>query len=277
LQDENRTLVREGMMLLKQTKRKGLKALFAAAKQEARSSRPSRSVIFWFPDQRVRPDGCASRAVELLLTDSESEAAELAATLSNENTGRQEIELSIFKEAVELLEGDPEKSAAFFKSRGPILVCGRDWHPGVIGIVASRLVERYRRSALVFTAVSGRKASSKALQGPPATRIYSRPSCTPKTTRSVLEAIRRPRAYPCARTAMTFSQRRSPIFEQQISGEPYEETVTIDGILGTDELTTGTCREISGLAPFGEGNQDPHFLIRNLKIVRPWRAAKAGT
>lgn len=275
MQDENRTLVREGMKLLRQTKRKGLKALFAAAKQEG--PKLSTVSISYLLVPRINASGRmgdASRAVELLLTDSESEAAELAATLSNENTGRQEIELSIFKEAVELLEGDPEKSAAFFKSRGPILVCGRDWHPGVIGIVASRLVERYRRSALVFTAVSGQDGVLKG-------------SARASGDENILDAILHAKDYterfgghPKAAGISVRADRydlfakKISEYEQQISGEPYEETVTIDGVLGTDELTTGTCREISGLAPFGEGNQDPHFLIRNLKIVKTLACGK---
>jgi single-stranded-DNA-specific exonuclease len=267
--DENRTLVREGMKLLMQTKRKGLKALFAAAKQEG--PKLSTVSISYLLVPRINASGRmgdASRAVELLLTDSETEAAELAETLSRENTGRQEVELAIFKEAVELLEGDPEKSAAFFKSRGPILVCGRDWHPGVIGIVASRLVERYRRSALVFTAVSGQegllKGSARASGGD-----------------NILEAILHAKDYterfgghPKAAGISVradrydlFSKKISE-YDQQNSEEPYEETVRVDGVLGIADLTTDTCREVSGLAPFGEGNQDPHFLIRNLRIVK---------
>jgi len=273
--DENRILVKEGMILLAQLRRVGIRALYAAAQQKDQALSTGSVSFLLVP--RINASGRmgdASRAVELLMTEDEDFAFELAEELSRENTRRQEIELAIFEEAVALLENPAEGQAVVHAQTGPILVCGKDWHPGVIGIVASRLVARYSRPAIVFTEVSGHqgilKGSARACEG------YN-----------ILEAILYAQEFteqfgghPKA-AGISVSSEQFPLFagrleeyERKNTAEPYEPSVEIDELLTADALTLDTCREIAGLAPFGEGNREPRFLAKNCRIVNTTGCSK---
>ena len=266
--DENRILVREGMVLLQKMKRAGVKALYSLSHQNDQKI-TSTSVGFLLVPRinAAGRMGDASRAVELLLTEDEEVAAKLAAVLSQENTNRQEIETTIFDEAVALLENPKAGELVVHAQTGPIVVCGKDWHPGVIGIVASRLVSRYNRPAIVFTEVSGHesilKGSARACEG------YN-----------ILDAILYAQEYtvqfgghPKA-AGISVDRKQFPLFikaledfELHNTAEPYEPSVGVDECLTAADITLDTCREIAGLAPFGEGNREPRFLLKNCKIV----------
>jgi len=267
--DENRMLVKEGMLLLSQMKRAGVRALFDVSHQNDQKITTTSVSFLLIP--RINASGRmgdASRAVELLMTGDEETAVMLAATLSLENTRRQEIELTIYEEAVALLEKPQDGETTVHARTGPILVCGKDWHPGVIGIVASRLVSRYNRPAIVFTEISGQpgtlKGSARACEG------YN-----------ILEAILFAQEYteqfgghPKA-AGITVSVKKFPQFaksledyELQNKADPYESSIEVDACLTSEEFSLDTCREIDGLAPFGEGNREPRFLMQNLKIVQ---------
>lgn len=273
--DENRLLVKEGMILLTQMKRAGVRALYAVSHQNDQKMTTTSVSFLLIP--RINAAGRmgdASRAVELLMTDDEEEAERLAETLSQENTRRQEIELAIFDEAVALLENPEEGTPVVHAQTGPILVCGKDWHPGVIGIVASRLVSRYNRPAIVFTEASGQpgtlKGSARACEG------YN-----------ILEAILfaqefteqfggHPKAAGISVSVKQFAQFAKCLedYELQNTDEPYEPSVEVDAYLAAGDLTLETCREIAELAPFGEGNREPRFLARNCRIMQTTGCSK---
>ena len=265
--DENRMLVKEGMAVLTQMKRIGVRALYDIAHQN--DQKLSATSVSFMLIPRINASGRmgdASRAVELLMTADEETAVTLAGILSQENTRRQEIELAIFDEAVALLENPKEGDPVVHTHTGPILVCGKNWHPGVIGIVASRLTARYNRPAIVFTEVSGQegflKGSARACEG------YN-----------ILEAIEfaqeftqqfggHPKAAGITVAADMFAQFSKSLeeYDLQRSEEPCEPSIGIDASLTAEDFTLETCREIAGLAPFGEGNREPKFLVRNCII-----------
>lgn len=266
--DENRTLVREGVVLLREMRRPGIRALCEAAGQNSQAITTTSISYLLVP--RINASGRmgdASRAVELLLTENDRYAVQLADTLSKENALRQEIELQIFEEAVGLLENKSDEPLAYTRT-GPIVVRGRDWHPGVIGIVASRLVARYNRPAIVFTELSGRqgilKGSARASEG------YN-----------ILEAILfaqdcteqfggHPKAAGISVADAKFDDFAKMLedYDAGNTDESPEPTVFVDACLKSGDLTIETCREISGLEPFGEGNREPRFLVRGLRIVQ---------
>jgi len=267
--DENRMLVKEGIALLQNRRRMGIRALYASSHQsDPRISATTVSYIFVPRINAAGRMGDASRAVELLITDNESLAAQIAEELSQENTRRQEVELAIFEEAVQILENSDKGKSVVHSNTGPILVRGKDWHPGVIGIVASRLVTRYSRSAIVFTENSGHqgllKGSARACDG------YN-----------ILEAILyaqeyteqfggHPKAAGISVQEETYELFAEKIREYEIQNgaDPYVPSVEIDACLAIDDLTLDTCREIASLSPFGEGNREPRFLVRDCRIAR---------
>ena len=145
LKDENRILVHHGLKQLERTRWVGLKALM----QTAGITPPVRPDDVGF---RLGPRlnaagriGAAEAALRLLLTGNEGEAAALAVELDQQNRERQQIEQSTFDAACRLLESDPE-----FASHCAIVVGEPGWHPGVVGIVAARLVREHHRPALVI-------------------------------------------------------------------------------------------------------------------------------
>ena len=148
LVEENRVLVKYGLRELTQTGRPGLVALKAVSGV----SDVSTGTVGFRLAPRLNAGGRladATRSVELLTTEDPSRAEQLAAALDEENRARQTIEQEILNEAIRRIETDPD-----FAGRRSIVLASAEWHPGVIGIVASRLVERYYRPT-VLMAIDG--------------------------------------------------------------------------------------------------------------------------
>jgi len=144
--DENRIIVRHGLQRLLQTKNKGLKELLGVA--GIRSKVSSMDVGF-----RVGPRLNAagrmdkpSDALEMLLTDSDADASRIAKLLDNHNLERQSVERVIRSEALDMLEEQAESS-----SDAVIVLGSRSWHPGVVGIVASRLMRQFHKPTYIIS------------------------------------------------------------------------------------------------------------------------------
>ncbi len=185
LVDENRYLVRAGLRRLSQTQKIGLRALMVTARVDRVNC--SASDIGFRLAPRINAAGrlChPGEALELMLTGDERRARELAARLEDLNRQRQAVEDTIVREAVELVEASP----AEFQERHAYVLASQDWHEGVIGIVASRLVERYRRP-VVLIAVGDERGQGLGPQRSrlrPARRTHCRgaaPACATAGTR----------------------------------------------------------------------------------------------
>ncbi|HSR14456.1 MAG TPA: single-stranded-DNA-specific exonuclease RecJ [Gemmatimonadales bacterium] len=143
---ENRILVRHGLRVLSQTRWTGLRALIQEAGLAGRPIRAGQVAFILGP--RINAAGRvgdASEGLRLLLTDDPEEAAALAQLLERQNAERQDLDQRILREAIELVERefDLERDAAF-------VLASEGWHPGVVGIVASRVVERFGRPTFLI-------------------------------------------------------------------------------------------------------------------------------
>ena len=164
---ENRTIVKEGLRNLSRTTRPGLRALFALIRQNSPNpAAPFSSTEVAF---QIAPRinacgrmGDAARAVEMFLTQDLSRAQQLAEELCNENLRRQQMEQQIVDEAVRKIETSPDLMKDMKNDSMPIVLVGENWHAGILGIVANRLVNRYQRTAIVFTKDA---ANPKVLKG----------------------------------------------------------------------------------------------------------------
>ena len=161
LTGENRTIVRLGLEELRHTRRPGLKALLAQAGLE---ERPLNSVAIGYTlAPRLNASGrmgCASLAAELLLTGDPARGEELAARLCQLNRERQTIEACISQECQELAEALPPER------RYALVLAGKHWHQGVVGIVASRLAEKYSCPAFMICLQDGKgKGSCRSFGG----------------------------------------------------------------------------------------------------------------
>ena len=148
---ENRTIVKEGLATLQDTLRPGLQALLENAGYAGRPV--TAETVSYGLAPRLYAAGrmdTAAVALKLLLCENEEQAAGIAARLSEINTSRQQAEQQIAAAALEKLSADPARVLDRV-----IVVSGEGWHPGVIGIVATRLLEKYGRPSIVISTENG--------------------------------------------------------------------------------------------------------------------------
>jgi len=160
LKGENRIIARYGLKVLAQTRNPGLRALLASAGIDTSGPVAGGQVSHVLAPRinAVGRMGDANRGVALLLTDDEAEATQLAAVLEEENRIRKAVDRQTLQEALEMLERDYDPARDY-----GVVLAGRNWHPGVIGIVASRVVERVQRPTIMIAIdESGERARGSA-------------------------------------------------------------------------------------------------------------------
>ena len=252
LTGENRYYVREGLKLIAIGQRVGLRAL--AGVSGCTGSTDSATVAYRLAP-RLNAAGRladASPPLRLLLTDDETEAATLAQQLHELNGARQDVERHILEEAVERVEG-----------AGPlppvIVLAGNDWHEGVVGIVAARLVERYHRPAILLgmregvAKGSGRSIARYDIMG-------GLNACADHLT--VYGG--HPQAVGLTLDADRVDDFRSAIERHAgalLSPDDLVPTFRSDAVLRGDDLTADTALALAELGPFGSGNPRPRLLL----------------
>ncbi|MCJ7553439.1 MAG: single-stranded-DNA-specific exonuclease RecJ, partial [Ignavibacteriaceae bacterium] len=149
--DENRVLVREGMNQINTNPRPGILALIESSNLHL-GNLTSGQIVFTLAPRinAVGRLGDAHRAVKLLIADNQQEANELAQVLETENYERRKIDVDTFDAALQLVENSID-----LDNEMAIVLHQEEWHPGVIGIVASRLVEKYYRPTIMLTTIDG--------------------------------------------------------------------------------------------------------------------------
>ena len=249
LLDENRGLVAAGLKRLAVTSNPGLRALMGAARVDPAAV--DASAIGFRLAPRINAAGRLGHpgtALELLLTDDPKEADRLAAELETLNRDRQAVEDRILREALAQVAEWPEAKQRW---RGYVLA-GEDWHRGVIGIVASRLVERFHRPVVLIAGGddewtgSGRSipafdlhgalgASSDLLGRWGGHRAAAGLSIKPENVEAFAQAF-------AARAA------------EDLAEDDLAPIVHVDAVVRGSELTLDLCAELERLAPFGLGN-----------------------
>lgn len=262
LVEENRILVACGLRAMRFSRFPGLRALLAQAGLDPEQLGTGQLSF------RVAPRlnalgrlGNASPAVELFLTEDESEAARLACLLEQENGRRQACEAQVLAEAVSQVEEQANLEDDF-----ALVVAGERWHPGVLGIVAARLVERWYRPALVIS-LEGEKGKGSG-RSIPAFSLYNG---LKKASPWLLQ-------FGGHRLAAGFSLLRSNLAgfrdafltaaRSALTPEDLVPCQRIDIEVRLDELDLKTVAELELMAPFGRGNPEPVLLARNLRAVR---------
>jgi single-stranded-DNA-specific exonuclease len=259
LVDENRALALRGLRRLAQTQKPGLRALMRVAGVDPAAC--DEGAIGFRLAPRINAAGRLCRpaaALELLLTEDKDEARRLALELEDLNRERQAIEERILRAAVDEIEGWP----ASRRSRRGYVVSGADWHEGVIGIVASRLVERYGRPVVLIAGAkgSGRAPGSFDLHGALA-------ACAGE-----LERFGGHRAA----AGLTIDPARIDAFadafaahaDSLLTDEDLRPRITVDAIVTGSELGLPLCEELGRLAPFGLGNPGVTLLTDGCELTQ---------
>jgi single-stranded-DNA-specific exonuclease len=259
LRGENRVFVKYGLMELGEDIRPGIIALKDMAGVK-RGSVDSQAISF-----RLAPRlnasgriGSADRSVRLLITDDYTEALSLARDLETENQRRQRMEEEVLRHALNLLEGN-----GILQERRSIVLANEGWHPGVVGIVASRLVDRYCRPVVLMSVKDGlAKGSARSVGG---FHLYQ--------GLSTLEELmlgfggHKYAAGLTIRTEnlQTFVDRFDQVVASMTTDSDFVPTITIDSeITLADIKKHNLLHETKLLAPFGAGNPEPVFLCRGL-------------
>lgn len=267
LRGENRIIVREGLSQLSQRKRIGIRTLCETARLKAREIK-TRHVGFVL-GPRINASGrmsSALTALRLLLTSNEREALSLAQVLEEENRKRREEERKIVTEAV----NEVERTVNFSRER-VIVVAKEGWHAGVIGIVASRLVERYHRPAVVIALQEGKgKGSGRSI------RSFHLFKALEASHESLIEFGGHEQAAGFSVEAEQIPLLRKKLNEHSYAAYPAEiflKSIDIDLEITLNDLAPQFLRELEGLEPFGIGNPKPVFLTKDLwvKNVSPPR------
>jgi single-stranded-DNA-specific exonuclease len=249
LLDENRALVVDGLRRLARTSKPGLRALMRMAHVDPAAVDAGAIAFRLAP--RINAAGRLGHpraALDLLLTEDPANAERLAGELETLNRERQMVEDRIVREAIEQVEEWPEAKR---RARGYVLA-GADWHRGVIGIVASRLVERFHRPVVLIAGAdddwtgSGRSIPAFDLHDALA-------ACAGVLTRFGGHRAAAGLSIAPANVdefARLFARHADEVLEE---GD-LEPSIRIDAVVDGRELTLGLCEELERMAPFGLGN-----------------------
>jgi len=258
----NRALVAQGIKVMGQRRNPGISALLDVA---GVTTRPDAYHLGYILGPRVNAGGRVGQAdlgVKLLTTEDASEAAVYAQRLHAYNQDRQEIEAGVLIEAIEQAE------TAAAEDSPMILVAGANWHPGVIGIVASRLKERYALPACVVALDGGMaKGSGRSVPGfdlgqvviaAREAGILSAGGGHAMAAGFSLDSARLPefRAFMAER------------LRAQADGGGVVPTLEIDGAVDIRACTPELLEILARVGPFGAGNDEPRFVVPSVRVTK---------
>ncbi len=261
LTGENRILVRSGLEVLNNSPRPGIKALIDSANLKVGGISSGNIVFVLAPRiNAVGRLGDAMRAVQLMISTDPEEASKLAQVLEEENVNRRKIDEDTFIEAQQLAE-----SMLDIDTDPALVLHQENWHPGVIGIVASRMVERYYKPSIMLATVDGvAKGSARSVSG---FDIY-------KALLQCKDQIIQFGGHKYA-AGLTVELSRLDEFRTAFNGavkdlmsqELKNPELYIDTEISLAEITPRFARILDEFAPFGPGNMRPTFVARGLEIV----------
>ncbi len=264
---ENRSLVRRGLEHMRRSPRIGLRALMQVSK--VTPERMNETDIGFRLSPRINAAGRlyrADAAVELFLGDDPERAGEIAVELDRANHDRRETEREVLADANRLLsdlEAEREPGAA-------IVLWGQGWHPGVVGICASRMAERHMRPAILIALDADGRGKGSGRSVPGFDLLGALRACGENLERfgghraaagleieaENLEAFRESLVAHCG---------------QILSSEPAARVEEIDAVVGTEALGHELATQMARLGPFGMGNPEVRLIVPGARVddVRP--------
>ncbi len=254
--DENRILTHYGLQLLNSQSRHGLKALMEIG--GLRKPIDVSSIVFGIAP-RLNAGGRvahASEAIRLLLAENESEASKLANTANISNDTRRNFDANITQEAIQLLEQSAEKHAhttVLFKA---------DWHKGVVGIVASRCIEKFYRPTIILTQADGKATgSARSVNGFDVYEALS--ECADLLEQYGGHAHAAGLTLPLD-NLQPFKDKFEKVVANRISADSLTPQQEIDCVLELTQINTKFYKVIKQMSPFGPQNMQPVFVSKNV-------------
>jgi single-stranded-DNA-specific exonuclease len=273
LRGENRVLVHFGLRVLRQSRSAGLRALMTTAGVSCDEPIAAGQVSHTLAPRlnAVGRLGAASRGVQLLLADDEAEAMTLAAEMEAENRSRQAVDRQILDDVLLRLESEYDADRDF-----GLVLSSADWHPGVIGIVASRVVERVHRPVLLIAEDPERGTGRGSGRSIPAFDLYQGVhACA-----AVLERYGGHRQAAGLEVRLDRIEALRSAFNAHarsvLKPEDLVAEVRFDLEIRLDEATASLQRMMRHCGPFGMGNAQPVFVVRGVSIDGPVREVGSG-
>ncbi|NWF51909.1 MAG: single-stranded-DNA-specific exonuclease RecJ [Nitrospirae bacterium] len=257
---ENRVLVKEGLRFIENGTRPGLDALKKVAGinvKELKSGLLSFTII-----PRINAAGRVSDAndvVKLLLTDSHDEAIKISSWLDKLNSERQKREEEIYQEAIFGLNSKGVRSAIVLSSEG--------WHPGIIGIVASRIAETFYRPTFIIS-LEGKSARGSARSIPPFNIYRGLAGCREFLTD--FGGHRQAAGFRLnAENIPSFEEKINMIVSETLTENDLTPTVEIDADVNLSHINFKLINEFNMLEPLGPGNPEPLLGSKGLEVYYP--------
>jgi len=261
LLDENRVLSKIGLSVANNTRRVGLKALMTISNMGNKTVSSESAAFRLIP--RINAAGrigAPEDAVELLLTDDENKATILARRLDSYNRKRQEMEKIILNEILEDIDTNIDIDKV-----NSLVFASHKWHPGVIGIVASKLVDRYYKPAILISIKDGiGKGSGRSIVE------FNLYGGLEKKCSSLLLSYGGHR-YAAGisireKDIEEFSKTLSRAVREDIGDEKMSPETAIDALCGLNEIDYNLISQVELLAPFGNMNPEPVLCAKNIEI-----------
>ncbi len=256
LVDENRVIAKLGLMLIAQTKNIGLKTLLI----ESGYKKIDSNTISFGVAPRINACGrmgYQNEALKLFLTNNIEEAREITEKLNKYNIERQAKEKEIFEQALSELEKEN------IDNLNSIVLCGDNWHHGVIGIVASKIAEKFFKPTILicFEGETG-KGSGRSLPG------FDLHEALVKSSEYLEKYGGHEMAVGVSLKKDMYNDFKNK-FEEIVISEDLKDiipVIKIDGVINSKDISKEKVKELQKLEPFGEKNKTPIFVYKNLKI-----------
>ena len=257
---ENRVLVKYGLIVLRQTRRKGLQKLTDIMGGNLKNI--DEQSIGWQISPRINAAGRmnhASSAYQLLITSQEAEAVKLAEELNKTNIERQQLTEKIQTEAKKLLGEVDDKKI--------LIVVGKDWSTGLVGLVAGRLADKFNRPTLVISRFNDEIVGSGR-----SIKQFNIIQALEKNCHQFLSRYGG-HSQACGFTVKDennlekFVKKMTEIADQQLKNSDFLPIIEIDAQIDLEQINWELFGELEKFIPFGEGNPKPKFIAKNLTVT----------
>jgi len=258
--DENRILVKYGLKKLNEEPCMGLEQLIKASGYHGKEL-DSGTIAFGLAPRMNAGGriGHSGRSVILLTTDDTAKAVEIACELNQENQQRQEIENEILRQALEKLQEQVSLS-----TEKAVVLYDEAWHPGVIGIVASRLVERLYRPVIILSK-DGENACGSGRSIPGVNLFEALSSCSDLFQRFGGHEQAAGLTLPIENIA-AFRSRLNEYLNKHYTPFTFIPTLPYDVNIEVDQINISLIEQLAALQPFGMGNPSPVFCLSQVKL-----------
>ncbi len=260
IKDENRIIVYHGLSLLHDLEKPGLKTLLQLA---GLNGAVSVGQLVFSIAPRINAAGRlgdANRAVELFVTDDEKRAKQLAKELDEENKRRQLIQQAVVNEAFLKVNAEAD-----LKNDRALVLMAEGWHPGVVGIVASKVKEEFHRPTVIIAMKNGLgKGSARSING------FDLYEALAECKKYLQGYGGHPMAAGLSVSSEKFEEFKKAFIRcaaNSLSLADMEATLTLDSLMALQDITPRFMEFLDKLGPYGPGNMRPRFAISSAEIV----------